>query len=61
MYRTKPISLRLPTTMLDQIDERAKERGLTRTAWIQHAITFALASKQGTVTETTTTTKKVNI
>lgn len=54
MYRTKPISLRLPPTLLRQIDERAAEKGLTRTAWIQSALTYALAQHSITVTETTT-------
>lgn len=40
---TKPTQIRIPPELLSQIDQRAKEAGITRTAWLIEAAKDRLA------------------
>lgn len=44
----KQMNVRLPPDLIDAIDARRAERGLSRDEWVSRALTFALDARQTT-------------
>ncbi len=43
----KPVMVRFDPQLLEQVDEAAKKRGVSRSAWIQYTISRALENGEG--------------
>ncbi len=59
MYAKQVVTFRLTDEILKQVDERAKEVGITRSEWLARVVAYGLARKDANLT--ITHTEKVTI
>lgn len=45
--RTAPVMIRFDRTLLAEVDEAARKRGVSRSAWVQYTLSRALEAGEG--------------